>query len=270
MAITTLDQALAGMQPPVSFEKAASTVMVAGRAQSLLYVAGCPGTAVAPTPGIGGTVLSSGYLGQLPFTNPVSGNTYLARLCAQSTIAGTLLLCDRLWHNSGMNVTTITEQVFTSSAQIPARDATGTNNGVGVYAGLEVSAATNAVNPVTLTLKYTNSAGVAGQTATNVFATTATAAVVGSFYQFGLAAGDVGIQKAQSLTINTSWGAGTVHVVLYRVLARLELGTQIPNALDALTGGFTQMYNNTVPFLLFIPNANSAANINGTVTWTQG
>ena len=267
MAITTLDGALAGMQPPVEFNKGVTGTMVAGRAHSLFYLPGIPGAAVAPSPGIGGAALTS-YAGQLPFTNPGSGNTYLARFFGQATIAGTLLLCDRLWHNSGIGITTTTEQLFTSSAQIPARDANGTNNGVGVYAGVEVSSAVGAGTP-TLTLKYTNSAGTAGQTSTSILATAASP-IAGTFYQMGLAAGDVGIRQAQSLTLSATWTSGTIHVVLYRVLARLELGAQLPNAIDALTGGFTQMYNNTVPFLIFIPNTTATSNIFGGVTWTQG
>ncbi len=267
MAITTLDGALAGMQPPVEFSKSLTGTMVAGRAHSLFYLSGIPGAAVAPSPGIGGAVLTS-YSGQLPFTNPGAGNSYLARFCAQATIAGTLLLCDRLWHNSGINITATSEQTFTSSAQIPTRDNTGTNNGVGVYAGVEVSSATGSGTP-TLTLKYTNSSGTQNQTATNTVATVASS-IAGTFHTIGLAAGDVGIQKAQSLTLSATWTSGTIHVVLYRVLARMELGPQIPNAMDLLTAGFTRMYDNTVPFLVFIPNTTTTSNISGNVIWTQG
>lgn len=267
MAITTLDGALAGMQPPVEFIKAASSTLVAGRPHSYFYVSGIPGPAVAPTPGIGGAVLTT-YPGQLPFTNPVSGNTYLARFQGQVTQAGTLLLCDRLWHNSGIDVTLNTEQVFTGSAQIPARDATGTNTGIGVYGAVEVSATVGAGTP-TLTLKYTSSDGTTGQTAVNTVATVA-ASATGTFYPIGLAAGDKGIQKAQSLQLSSTWTSGTIHTVLYRVLARLEVQTSIGNAVDALTSGFTQMYNNSVPFLVFIPNTTTASTLHGHVVWTQG
>jgi len=171
MSITTIDGALAGMQQPREFVKAVTGAMGAGRPHSLFYLAGIPGAAVAPTPGIGGEVLTS-YLGQLPWSNPVSGNSYLARLQGQATIAGTLLLCDRLWHNSGISPTVITEQVFTASAQIPARDANGSNAGTGVYAGFEVSGVMGAGTP-TITLKYTNQAAVADKTATNINAVVA-------------------------------------------------------------------------------------------------
>jgi hypothetical protein len=84
-----------------------------------------------------------------------------------------------------------------------------------------------------------------------------------------LAVGDRGIRKAQSLTLSATWTSGTIHVVLYRILARLELLAQIPNAIDALTGGFVRLYDNTVPFLVFIPSTTTTSNITGHVIWSQ-
>ncbi len=268
MAITTIDQALAGMQPPRDFAKGTTGTLVAGRHHSLFYLPGYPGAGVAPTPGIGGEVLTT-LSGQIPFSNPVSGNTYLARLEAQAGIAGTLMLCDRLWQNSGLDVTLTTEQIFTGSAQIPARDRNGSNAGDGVHAAVEVSTQTAAGTPI-LTLKYTDQLGNTGHTGTNIVSTVATS-IAGTFHPIGLAAGDLGIRKAESLTLNTTWTSGTIHVVLYRILARLELtAAHIPNAIDALTGGFVQMFNNTVPFLVFLPSTTTSNNIAGQVIWSQG
>jgi hypothetical protein len=267
MSITNLDGVIAGMQYPREFIKAVTGTLVAGRPHSLLYLAGMPGAGVAPTPGIGGAVLTS-YSGQIPFANPASGNTYLARFAAQSTQAGMLLLVDRLWHNSGITITSTSEQTFTGSAQIPARDANGLDLGDGILAGVEVSAATGAGTP-TLTLKYTNQAGTADKTATNIVATVASS-IAGTFYPIGLATGDLGIQKAQSLTLSATWTSGTIHVVLYRVIARLPLQAQIPNAIDALTSGFPRLFDNSVPFLIFIPNTTTTSNILGQIIWTQG
>ncbi len=54
-------------------------------------------------------------------------------------------------------------------------------------------------------------------------------------------------------------------------MARIELSTAlVPMAVDALTGGFVRMYNDTVPFVIFIPNTTTTSNINGQVIWTQG
>jgi len=268
MALTTLDGALAGMNFPREIHKGLTGTMVAGRPHALRLMAGIPSIGVAPASGIGGEVLTS-VQGQLPFTNPGAGNTYLARFQGAATIAGTLLLVDYLWQNSGIDVTLNTEQTFTSSAQIPARDENGANSGVGVYAGFEVITALGAGTP-TITLKYTNQAGTADKTALNIVATAASS-IVGTFYPIGLAAGDTGIQKAQSLTLSATMTSGTVSLVLYRVIARLELSlAQVPAALDLLTAGFVRMYDNSVPMLIFIPSTTTTSQINGQAIWTQG
>lgn len=267
MSIINIDQAIAGMQYPREIVKALTGTLVAGRHMSLFYLAGIPGAAAAPTPGIGGAVLTS-YAGQIPFNNPASGNTYLAKFGGYSTQAGQLWLCDRLWHNSGITITSTSEQVFTSSAQIPSRDGNGSNAGDGVFGAVEVSAVTGAGTP-TLTLKYTNEAGTAGKTGTNIVATVASS-IAGTFHPIALAAGDKGIQKAESLTLSATWTSGTIHVVLYRIIARLDLPAQIPNSVDALTSGFPRLYNDSVPFLVFVPNTTTTSNISGQIIYTQG
>lgn len=268
MAITTLDGAIAGAKPNIGFFKAATPTLVAGRPHSLFYLAGIPAAGSAPSAGIGGEVLTS-LAGQLPFNNPGAGNTYMMRLEGASTIAGTLILCDRLWQNSGIDETSTSEQTFTSSAQIPARDMNGTNAGDGVFAAVEVSSATGAGTP-TITLKYTNQSGTTGKTATNIIPTVATSAA-GAFYPIGLASGDTGVRKAESITFSATWTTGEVHLILYREIARLEISSaQIPAAIDALTSAFPRMYDNTVPFLVFIPSTTTASVIRGGLAVTQG
>lgn len=267
MAITTLDGAIAGMQYPRTFAKAVTGTMVAGRPHSLFYLAGAPGAAVAPTPGLAGAALTT-YAGQIPFTNPVSGNTYLARFQGQATIAGTLVLADRLWHNSGLVVTTTTAQTVNSVAW-PARDVNSSTNGDGVRIGLEVSTATGA-GAATPSISYTDQSGNAGATGSMEVAYAASS-VAGTFYPFTLAAGDTGVRSIQSCTLGVSMTSGTIHLVAYRELARLELtSANVPNAIDALTAGFPQMFDNTVPFIFFIPSTTTTSNISGSVVYTQG
>jgi len=267
MAIATLDGVLAGMQYPRPFAKAATPTLVAGRPHSLFYLAGMPGAAVAPTPGLAGAALTA-YNGQLPFSNPASGNSYLARLQAQATVAGTLVLCDRLWHNSGLVMTSTSAQTINSAA-FPARDADGTANGNQVFVGLEVATATGAGTP-TLSMSYTNQGGTAGKTGAGILTGVASSAI-GAFYPIGLAAGDIGVRSIQTFTLSATWTSGAASLVAYRELARLELtGANTPNAIDALTGGFPRLFDNTVPFLLFIPSATTASSISGQMIVSQG
>ena len=265
MAITTLDQALAGMRPPEEYYKVGAAT-VAGRFYSPFYVAGRPGAAVAPTPGVAGAALTS-YSGQLPWTNPVSGNSYLALFSGACNVAGQLLLCDRLWHNSGINVTLATSQTINSVAW-PARDRAGTTDGNGVLIGVEVSTVMGAGTP-TWTMGYTNSAGTAGRSI--VTAAQSATMAVGSFIPMPLAAGDTGVRSIQSWQQSATMTSGVYHLVAYRVLARLPLlQANIGDALDVIRGGFVRLYDNTVPFLLWLPSTTTAPSLTGDLTVTQG
>ena len=268
MAITTLDQLIAGFRPPIDFLKVGATMEAAGVFHSLFYATGTPGAATAPSPGLSGAALTS-YAGQLPFTNPVSGNTHVARLSAASTVAGKLVLCDRLWHNSGLAVATLTAQTL-SPVAYPARDRDGGSNGTGVMFGIEVSTATTNVGAIAnTTASYTNQAGTAGQTATiSSFPATA---VAGTFVPFQLAAGDSGHRSVQSVTLGTSYAGGTIHVVAYRVILEVPLLlANVGAAVDAIAGGMPQLYNNSVPFLLWMPTATTAVTLAGSLTYAQG
>lgn len=267
MSITTLDGAVAGMQWPRFFQKAVTATLVAGRPASTWALGGNPG-AGAFNGTLNGVTLAAPQAGQIPFTNPVSGNTHLARLQGQATQPGTILLVDRIWHNGGFTITSTSAQNITSPTW-PARDALGATSGTGVLCGMEISAATGAGTP-TITMAYTNEAGTASRSATNIIATVASSAI-GAFYPIGLQAGDLGVRSVQSITLSATWTSGTMNLVAYRVLAALELtAAHTPNAIDALTSGFVQLHNDSVPFLIFLPSTTTATNVSGQVIWTQG
>lgn len=273
MSITTLDGVIAGMQPPQQFLKVTPTMEAVGVMHSTFYNSGRPGAAVAPTPGINGAALTT-YSGQVPFTNPVSGNTYLARFAARASTAGTLMLCDRLWHNSSIVSATTTLQAITTPT-FPARDQDGSTNGNGVMMALEVSTATTNAGAITnTTLNYTDSAGNTGNVAT-ITSFPATA-VAGTFVPFKLDAGDAGVRaitaaSSGGLTLGTSYGTGVIHLVAYRVLVSVEcVAAGIGGAVDAVTSGFPRMYDNTVPFLVWLPSVTTATTMTGEIVYTQG
>ena len=267
MAISSNDMVMAGMKAPAFFSKTNSPNFVAGRPYTPFYVAGFPGAAVAPTPGIAGAALTS-YPGQL-WVPPASNNTHLARFSGMtSSQGGILMLCDRLWHNSGIAVTTTTAQTVNSVA-FPARDMFGATNGDGVQIGLEVSTITGA-GAATPSISYTNQAGTAGRTATMLDPYVA-ASAVGTFYRMALAAGDTGVRSVQTYTGAVSMTSGAIHLVAYRILAMLELqAAGIGNAIDALTSGLPRLWDNTVPFLVYIPPSTGSNTITGQLICTQG
>lgn len=272
MALSTIDTVNAALIQPQDYVKSVGGTTVAGRPHSYFLIAGMPTAGSASAAGLTGEVLTTAT-GQIPFTNPLSGNTYLSRFQAQVTQPGTLMLCDRLWQNQITDLTSISEQVFTSSVQIPARDANGATTGAEVYAGLEITTVTGAGVP-TLTFKYTNTAGTAGQIGLGMVAPVASS-IAGTFYPIGLAAGDVGVQKAESITLSETWTSGAASVVLYRVISRISIlaGGNAGAFLydnDAISTGFQKLYNNSVPFFILIPQTTTTSNIIGNVRFAQG
>jgi hypothetical protein len=185
-----------------------------------------------------------------------------------SANGGSIILADRLWHNSGIVVTTTTAQTINSVAW-PARDKNGATLGEGVYIGLEVSTATGAGASV-ISISYTNSAGTAGRTGTAIPLYAATS-VAGSFYIFGLQAGDTGVRSVQTYTSTVSMTSGVVHLVAFRYLSVLPLvAAAVPSISDAVTGGLPREYDTTVPFLLYQPQATTTTQLTGGVIHTQG
>lgn len=269
MAITTLDGALAGMQIPKPIIKAGITMAAVGamRAYTPWYVAGNPGAATASSAGVNGeAVTGNSVAGQIPRTNPASGNAYLARLSINSSVAGTMWLIDRLWQNSGLSTTLTTAQAI-SPVSLPSRSGDGTANGAQVMAAVEWSATGGAGTP-TVTLTYTDQDGNTGATGTFTGVTTPP---VGTFEIFTLAAGDTGIRAPTSFIQSATRTSGTMHLVLFRILAQVEVSSaNIANAIDVLTSGMPRLYDGTVPQLLWFPAATTAVNLMGSYTETHG
>lgn len=267
MAITTLAGVRTGMKPPIFWYKDQSAGEAANVLHSTLYTGGNPLAATAPSPGMAGAALTS-YTGQIPFETPPSGNAYLSRFdgtllpLASSSVLINCFLFDRLWHNSGIDVTNTGAQSIASVAW-PARDRGGATDGDGVYVGIEVSTATtNGSAVTTITLDYTNSAGTAGRTGT--MASFPATAVAGTFVLFQLQAGDVGIRSVENITLGTTLASGAIHLVAVRPLCDiLQSYPGVITLQDAISCGMPRLYDNTVPFICA---ASSATNQGGAVT----
>jgi hypothetical protein len=158
------------------------------------------------------------------------------------------LFYDILWVNSGLVVTTTTAQAITTPA-FPARDVNGSTNGEGLMIGLMFTAAsTNAAVIANSTVSYTNSAGVAGRTATlTAIAGSQIPAtpVIGTVVWFNLAAGDKGVRSIQSVTLGTSLLTGAISLFVARDLAMI--GTSLVNVTTTrkLSDPGVRLYNGT-------------------------
>jgi hypothetical protein len=272
MAITNLDGVIAGIQPPQPIIKQGVTMAAAGamRGYTPWYAGGVPGASTATSIGINGEAVVPGLAsvnGRIRRTNPVGGeNAHLARLGIMASTVGTLWLIDRLWHNSGLSPTLTSAQAITPAA-LPMRDGGGTSNGEAVLAALEHSVAGGAGTP-TVTMSYTDQDGNAGASGT---LSAVASPPVGTFEIFTLGAGDTGVRAVQSITLSATRTSGTFHLVLFRVLAQLEVtAANIGNAIDALTSGMPRIYDDSVLQLVWFPSGTTATAFAGQYIETQG
>lgn len=257
MAITTQAGLISGLRPPTHTFKSSQTGAAGGFWITNFYRPTVPEAATAPSPGLSGAALTS-YVGQIAFDNPASGNAYLAAIDGGTLTSsgGSVMFADRLWHNSGIDVTATGAQTI-SSVTWPARDRLGTTNGDGVVVALEVSS--TMANPIitNTTLSYTNSAGASGRTGT---ITSVPANLgVGSTINFELQSGDSGVRSIQSLTLGTSYVSGVFRLVAYRPITLFGFSAPIrPTwSLDAMDIGFPRLFDNTVLYCLALGGTQS-------------
>jgi hypothetical protein len=231
--------------------------------------AGNPGAWAPGTPGLAGRA-TDGTLaadnGCIRIPNAVGAN-YLTAADIVTSVACNPWLFDVLLVNSGIVVTTTTAQTLNTAA-LPARDANGTTNGEGVWVGLLVTTATtNAALNSTMTISYTNSAGVAGRTgiASTAYPYPATA-VIGTVFWFQLAAGDVGVRSVQTITLAVSLTAGAVSLILARpIFNQAALVANVGGAATPIQSPGVRLYNGSCVLPIGLMSATTATTLSATV-----
>jgi hypothetical protein len=220
---------------------------------------------------LNGVTLTAPVVGQIHFEAIAGGLTaYLYRMTANALVAQSVILCDRLWHNGGIDITSTASQAITSPTW-PARDRNGATNGEDVYIDAEVSATTGGGTP-TLSLSYTNSAGSSGKTGVNIDATTASS-IARKVYPIRVEGTDRGVGSVQALQLSSSWTSGTINLVARRQLATLTVGSGNVRAVaDVITGLMVKMHPDSVPYIIFRSTAASgtASALVSTLQLTHG
>ena len=226
---------------------------------------GAPGAWLPGTPGLNGRNTNgtlSADAGCISAGTPSSGANYIRDISISASVAGTFILADVLWVNSGLVVTTTTAQTITQPT-LPARDNLGTTNGYGVGAGLLVTTATtNAAVINNITLQYTNSDGVAGRTGTMSYPATA---VIGTFVPFQLAQGDVGIRSIQSITLGTTLTAGAISLICFNFLGTTPVPLANVGSLAFQRKLDLKLQNGHCLLPFWIASTTAAVNLTGTV-----
>lgn len=159
-----------------------------------------------------GIIPTSATPGAIAFVDAAPGNQlYLFRAVTYAQNGNgnnnNIYFYDRLWHAGSFTMSAATLN-STPSLAITRGDVTGVN--AELWAEITTSVTGG---PVTLTATYTNSNGVAGQTATCVVPATLNTP---GMMCFSLAAGDVGVQQVTNLTCSATPTTGAFNLVLAR------------------------------------------------------
>jgi hypothetical protein len=270
VAISTLDEAIAGAVPPQPIQKASFTGEAAGRFHNLMGVAGRPAAVALGSPGLAGATVdnTSAIGGFIPFTNPSGNNAYLHRFAAGNgaNVVGVMLF-DLLWYNTGITVTTTTGQTINSVAW-PARDIAGSTNGDGVEIWLWASAAIGGSAVTNTTITYTDQGGTGGATGT-LTSWPATAAA-GTMEPFNLANGDTGVRSVQTLTLGTTYTSGTLNLLAIRKIATLFFPAAGGQVLDVVGTGMPRLYSGSALYCALLLSGTAAGGTVGEAQFTYG
>lgn len=203
------------------------------------------------------TRATTGAIGQANPTN----NRYLAQMDLRGTVAGTLLVYDRMWACSGMSTLLVTNTITTPGTLTSGRDPLA---GDDVEPWIEVYSAPGATAG-TWTLTGTDSTGNTGRTWT--YAHPANAETAGQIMPMvpGTAIG--GCQSPASLAIGTSSGtAGDVGITLMRKIASISIVTPNVEAVkDFAQHGLPEVYDDACLFLIWQSTATTSQTIMGTI-----
>lgn len=244
--------------------------------------AGFPGGFALQAPGVNGFTTDcsiasqttdpngAAQMGSHPLTDPSTGSLYLTNVTLSDGLAGQIQLIDVLWYNTGLTVTTTTNQAITTPT-LPSRSIDGTNNGSGIQAALyALTALGNAAAVANTTLTYTDQGGNATQTGT--FSAVAgwqapATPVIGTWMPFQLAAGDTGIRTVTGITLGTTYTSGTMSLILYRVLATIPVPVaNIANKIEFAGPGVKIHPNSCISAIQVGVTNTTVSNVFGTYT----
>jgi hypothetical protein len=245
--------------------KASQAAEGAGTWHSLWKAAGSPGAGSTPTAGNGQTPTRL-TAGAITLVNPSGANKlYLARFSAAGATAGTVILYDRLWHNSGFSGNITTAQTIATPPTLTRPDADGAD----VELWGEVYTAMGATASV-FTATYTNQDGVAGRSAT--YSMPANALSVGQMFPFLLQAGDTGVRTVSQVQLSAATGtAGDFGLVLLRRLAEVPItAVNVLADRDAFALGMPEVFPDACLALQVLCTGTITGNIMAAVEFIEG
>lgn len=219
MAITTFDGFVASAKQYVSFAKTASRTSVATGWFSLFDLAGKPGAGVLAGTSTAAGVVPTDATAGCPTIDAFGGaKGYLAQVDFGSSVACRLKMFDMVF-KAGAYAFTAGTTTLSAQPSYSTRMPGGSYGDTQIW--IEVSTAFVTGTAWQVQVTYTNQAGTAGRTGVALPATAAAGLTLGRMYQLGLASGDTGVQKIESVIVTnggTAMTAGAVNVLVLRPL----------------------------------------------------
>lgn len=251
MSIGSLADYRSALKQNILIQKSPPSLVNAGLATSLWAGGGTPSAGGSPGNTANGIVPASPLTG-VPAINFQSGIGYITRVDYAASSGCRAFLYDRLFHcgayTSNTGTTSLSGQPSFSS-RIPG--------GVD-YSGLQIWAETQTSGTGTpvVSCTYTNSAGVSGQSSGSV---TLTPFPDGRAAQLPLAAGDVGVQTIESVTLSGSNATIVLFVARPLWSARIEGLENGWHWLDRT--GAPQVWATSCLAMLVVPDSGTAPTV---------
>lgn len=216
MAISTLDQLIAGTKQVVSWSRLTARTTVANGWFTLFDVAGNPGAGTLSAGNSANGVVPTDATAGFPKIEFSSGLGYIGSVAFGGSANGRWALYDRVFHAGTYAYNSGTSNL-SSQPSYSARMPGGSYVGTQIWIEVETAFATGTTWSVTVT--YTDQDGNAGASTGALGSTTAANLTKGRMYQLALASGDSGVQKIESVVVTTGgMTAGAFNVVVIRPL----------------------------------------------------
>jgi hypothetical protein len=245
MAITTLGGYLDAPKYYITYRKASFGANNSSIPVSVWTGTGSPGAGGAVGNTTTGVVPTDATTGAVEIPD-FSGQGYITRLdfAPAGSVVGNCRyrLYDRLWHAGNLTVSSVATTSFSSQPSFSSRVPGGDYSGLQIF----IEQTTGGGTASTVTVTYTNEAGVTGQVSESVSLNSSGQA--GNVYRVPLAAGDRGVQTIEAWNVTSSGSSATYNVVVARHITTLyQRGTGAESAvvmwLDRL--GARYIYNDS-------------------------
>lgn len=239
MAITSLDQYIAGQSQRVTFCKTASRTSVAVIPFSVFDLAGNPSAGTLAVGNTANGIVPTDTLAGYPTIDPFSVGTtgYLTGVQFGNTVASRITIFDCLFSAGAYS--------FNSNVVLASQPSYASRIPVNGYKNTEIwfEAVTAFTGNPSIAVTYTNQDGVTGRTTGTI--ATGVAPTVGRMIQLPLQSGDTGVQKIESVVATVATvGTFNIHVMRRLWQGRCRLAND-GDAHDMLKTGMPQVFDDS-------------------------